>query len=167
MSRFFDWLGQEPTGKAYWKFLAFVVLLNYGFVSWVEIVLNIVGVQLPNSKALEALTQNHTVLFFSLLPLFAAIEEAIFRLPLRIFLKRNLSPRRLCVVVIILSVLFGLGHGGWSGVPIQGVMGVVFCVVYLRCGGLQKKYWKAFLSSTGVHTLHNCIVIGSYMLFST
>jgi len=162
---FFDWLQKEPTGTAFWKFLALIVLLNYGFASWVEIVLTVGGVQFPDSEVLENLVRNHTVIFFGLLPFLVAIEEAIFRLPLVVFLKRNASPRTLCVVVAILSILFGLGHGGWIGVPIQGVMGISFCVVFLKCGGLQKKYWKAFLSSTGVHFVHNFIVLGIFLLF--
>lgn len=160
-----DWLRVEPTGTAFWKFLGLSVIVIFGFATWVEIILNIASLTPKDSKVLEDLLLNHTILIFSLLPLMAAIEELIFRLPLRIFLKRNATPVTLCVVTLVLSFFFGYGHGGWIGVPIQGVVGIIFCVVFLKCGGFQKKYWKAFLSSTAVHFAYNYIAFGAYLLF--
>ncbi len=167
MPKFFEWLSIEPKGEALWKFLALVVLMNCGYASWVYVTTSAFVIDLPDSKVLEDLIREHTLIFFALLPFLAALEELIFRLPLAIFLKYNIQPGALLVVAVLLSILFGLAHGGLVGVPIQGIMGLVFCVVFLKCGGLQMKYQKAFLSSTAVHFTYNILAFSIFLLFGT
>lgn len=165
MLKFFEWLNTEPKGRALWKFLALVILINYGYASWVEVAASAFVIDLPHAKVLESLVREHALFLFALLPFLAALEELIFRLPLALFLKFNVRSETLCAVAFVLSTVFGLAHGGWVGVPIQGVMGVVFCVVFLKCGGLRKKYRKAFLSSTAVHFTYNFSVISLFLIF--
>ena len=148
-------------------FLVVFVFVFFVFAQIIEALYGAFGMMPGGSDDLEFLIQNHPILLFSWLPFFAAIEELIFRLPLRIFIKRNVNFSTLFVVSVTLSVLFGLAHGGWIGVPAQGIMGLMFCVVFLKCGGFQKKYLKAFFSSTLVHFVYNFIGFSLFLKFGT
>lgn len=165
MEKLFAWLEVEPSGRELWKFFAKVIFGLWCFAVIIEAGFNILGVNPPADQRFDYLIKEHPVLIMSLLPLFAAIEEFIFRLPLILFIWKNAQPKTMLMIMIFLSVIFGLGHGGWVGVPIQGVMGFIFCLVFLKCGGMQKKYMKAFFSSTGVHFAYNFIVIGTGIIF--
>lgn len=63
------------------------------------------------------------------------------------------------------SILFGLLHGGIHHIWLQGVSGVLYATVYLKCGGMRNetgKDMKAFSASTIVHAAHNMILIFIY-----
>ena len=91
------------------------------------------------------------VLFF-----FALAEELLFRfLFLADAVKYDASLKIVIGLSIISSVLFGFVHGGAIKIPMQGVFGLVFCYVYLRCGGFQGRFVKATLCSTLSHFLWN------------
>jgi membrane protease YdiL (CAAX protease family) len=51
-------------------------------------------------------------------------------------------------VVAISSILFGYQHGGVGGIMIQGVLGAIFCWVYVKNG-------YSLLSSMTLHSLWN------------
>lgn len=155
----------EPSGFKYWKFLTQVVLVLLCFAIAIAVVIDLLNPPDSSSGQLEDLVKKYPYLLMSLLPLLAALEELIFRLPLALFVRKNVRPLTLVSATLLLSLFFGLGHGGWVGVPMQGVMGIVFCIVFLKCGGLEKNYRKAFFSSTFVHFSYNAIAIGSFLLF--
>ncbi|HSE35488.1 MAG TPA: CPBP family intramembrane glutamic endopeptidase [Candidatus Paceibacterota bacterium] len=167
MDKLYAWLHVEPEGFSLWKFFLDCLFWLFIYTSIVGIFLTHSSTELPSSKALEGFVQDHPVRLFVALPFLAAAEELLFRLPLIVFIKRNSSVGVLAAATITLSIIFGLGHGGWIGVPMQGVMGLIFCCVFLKCGGLHKKYGKAFLSSTVVHFSYNFISFGLFLLFKT
>ena len=78
-------------------------------------------------------------------PLF---EEVVYRLPLSI--AKNMQIKGMVMyTAIISSVLFGQAHwGGVWTVPIQGILGLIFCWVYIKNG-------YSYLSSVFMHFLIN------------
>lgn len=68
-------------------------------------------------------------------------EEAVFRYG-PITLIKSVSPKLVPVVVLVSSIIFGLGHGyGIASILLQGMMGLVFACVYLKNGSI----WYAIL----------------------
>ncbi|GEM_PF-5838991 len=62
----------------------------------------------------------------------------------------------------ILSVIFGILHGGIIFIAIQGMLGFIFCLIFLKTGGLRGALVKPLLCSTATHAVYNVIfVIGS------
>lgn len=77
-------------------------------------------------------------------------EELAFRhLPLTMAKKLKLDPMH---VLMMSSIIFGWGHGGPTGIMLQGVGGFILGYVYLKNG---YSYW----SSVFMHFLWNYIVI--------
>lgn len=81
------------------------------------------------------------------------IEEFLFRwIPLRLA-KRFIKNRLIfwSIVVGISVIGFGYIHGGWPNIFIQGVVGLILVIIFLRFG-----YWYAVLT----HAIYNgfCIV---------
>ncbi len=80
------------------------------------------------------------------------IEEVIFRLlPLGGFIYLCGVTWKVVGVALFSSVLFGYWHGGYASILIQGVSGMIYALVFLKCGGLQKKYFEGLLSSWACH----------------
>lgn len=46
--------------------------------------------------------------------------------------------------ILFASIVFGLGHGGLTGLCLQGVMGLIFSYVYVKEG-----YWSAVVTHGG------------------
>lgn len=77
----------------------------------------------------------------------AGWEELVFRFaPLEI--AKRLDGGFLIPIIIISSALFGWIHNGVGGILIQGVMGAVFCWVYIKNGW---SYWSSF----ALHSMWN------------
>ncbi|NTW14347.1 MAG: CPBP family intramembrane metalloprotease [Candidatus Moranbacteria bacterium] len=90
----------------------------------------------------------------------AFFEELIFRFPLSIPVRRGLSVPVIMIFVAVFSIIFGLLHGTWANIFMQGVVGALFSVVYLKCGGMSGNYPKALAASTVIHFLYNMIALG-------
>lgn len=164
MSAIVRWLRVEPAGWALWKFFACTLISLLIFAWIIEVIYQALGFG-TGRMDFAPLIQERVIFLFVLLPLLAAIEELIFRLPLVIFIKCNAPLGTIALAAILLSFEFGLAHGGWIGVPVQGIAGIVLCTVFLKCGGLQKKYLKAFFSGTFVHFAYNFITISLFLKF--
>lgn len=65
---------------------------------------------------------------FRLIPL-----VALFGASKRIF--PNIKVPRRLFFIIISSFLFGILHGGLDHLLVQGITGVILCIVFLKCGG--------------------------------
>jgi membrane protease YdiL (CAAX protease family) len=102
------------------------------------------------------------LLLFGLSVLFltgALVEEFIFRLfPLTISVKLLGNSTIVIWVAVLSSVIFGYVHAGWAAVPIQGVLGFALALVFLKCGGLQKRSFKAFFVCVFLHFYINMLI---------
>jgi len=92
-------------------------------------------------------------------PLFLAarafLEEVVFRLPLGFARKLKLSARNTLALAILLSMIFGLAHGKIINIFIQGVSGLIYSILFLKCGGYQGKIFKPLVTATATHAMFN------------
>lgn len=126
------------------------VLLGFAVTFiWVTIVtelLKAVGMWEPTTHEVHNLTDFTRVILFGCFihPLW---EEAAFRYAPLTFASLVPGDKAIWPVIIISATIFGLGHGSGSiSILVQGVMGVILSLVYLRSG-----YWAA----VALHTLWN------------
>jgi hypothetical protein len=56
---------------------------------------------------------------------------------------------------MILPAILGYLHGGWPNIVLQGFAGLVYSVIFLKFGGLEKHFVKGLLASSFAHFLHN------------
>ena len=120
---------------------------------------------------------------FLLIPMTALAEEIMFRWGPMIILssiltyyyrngrltKRqffNVEKHCLLGLVILLSIIFGWVHGNIFNVLIQGVSGVVFYIIYLRCffierdnGVRDRLQIVPLIESTTYHAMANAFLI--------
>ena len=155
------WLNEEVSGKRLWHFLALVLL---GKLCYMGLFLGIViALDIPNPdtvfQPVPILTWNFLLMLF----LVALVEEIRFRgIPIMLAHLANAffggKTFWLLLTCLISSWLFGLAHGSYLNLITQGAMGLVFCFVFLKCGGYQrpfKKHLKALAATTLVHFTYN------------
>lgn len=154
------WLEKEI---AWWKMPYYVILA--ALLIWscdhliVFFVLNPLGIEVAGPRiehvqhGLE--TSKHTTDYSTLIQQIPTYlkEEFDFRAPL--FLVAFI-PQLVIPAVLLFSALFGWLHGDLSNLAIQGVSGIIFSVMFLKFGGMQRsilKGLKGLLASTSTHTL--------------
>ena len=120
---------------------------------------------------------------FLLIPFTALAEEILFRWGPMIILssiltyyyrngrltKRqffNVEKHCLLGLVILLSIIFGWVHGNVFNVLIQGVSGVVFYIIYLRCFFIERDHGVRdrlqivpLIESSAYHAMANAVLI--------
>lgn len=150
-----NWIEKEERGIN-----VFFFILRYAFLSLISSsLILIIYLSLDvRMKGPEVFSLHSGQELVWILTIMAFIEEAIFRLPLVIFIRRNWSPKSVLIIAVILSVIFGLFHAGIQSLPMQGVSGFLLSLVFLKCGGLQRKFFKAYLSSTAAHLISNLVI---------
>ncbi len=95
-----------------------------------------------------------------------AVEELIFRAPLAVlampllhFLKGDRFMTLRTVILLAaaaaLSYLFGIAHGGYLCIFNQGISGLLYCLLFLKCGGAAAKLLKPMLATVSVHLSFN------------
>ena len=99
------------------------------------------------------------LIFFSASLFFSALaEEIFFRAPLVYVASIFQSIKITLIAAAIFSIIFGMLHGGLRNILIQGVMGFLFSMSFLKCGGFHGKVFKPLLSATSAHFLYNFII---------
>ena len=157
-----DWLKKEAVGKHVYFLIICSALINLIEALLVNVViytlhnLNIITItERPSNQDIEILSW-----YFLPFLIFAAFkEEIVFRLPLFFAIEREVSFQKMIFFTIILSVIFGLFHGSIVNIFMQGFCGFVFCILFLKCGGYQKKYIKAITVTTMAHFTYNLIIV--------
>lgn len=120
---------------------------------------------------------------FLLVPFTALVEELVFRwgpmlvacLALKYVCRRgsldksqffHVEKRVMLAVVVVSSIIFGWVHGNIFNVLLQGVSGIIFFVIYLRCLFIErdrgvKDHWQVvpLIESTLYHTMANAFLI--------
>jgi len=147
------WLEREARGK--WVYFYIFICLTFTFVYTYSFFALIhffnVHTHHPDREGIELVWYTPFLLFVC-----ALIEEIVFRfLPLHIVIDRKWSLSKILLVAAVMSVVFGIAHGGIFFILIQGVFGFVCSIMFLKCGGLEKRYFKAVAVTTTVHFLWN------------
>lgn len=112
-------------------------------------------IPLDNSRTISV----HTLSFPKSVPFlaFAAMrEEILYRFPL--FFVSSISPRLVIPAAIASSILFGYHHGDLSNIAVQGVIGLILCIVFLKSGGARRDPFKGIAVSGLTHFLYNSLV---------
>lgn len=100
----------------------------------------------PNYKH-PALVTFYTACFLA--PL---IEEILFRkLPLDL-VKASGKNQLLIPTMLFSSIVFAIGHYGGYSIPIQGVLGLLACILYIKN---DSSYWSAW----SLHFIWNLLII--------
>ena len=171
MRRLAVWLRKEPIG--FWKtlrFILFSVALAYVYNLAVELVY-------INNVDLENLDSGIVVplwwIFLLGITLGRVFEELFFRfIPLCLvgeIFKRN--PYHLLATAAVSSLAFAYAHNisgglniGWMRIFIQGVSGLILCAVFLKCGGMNRRYFKAYCASVTTHALLNAAIFAPLII---
>lgn len=151
-----SWLKNELTGIAIPRFILYAVgcMLVYAMAMGVLLIFSEVDIPTSGPLGLRLLS----VELVLSLAFMASLEEFIFRfIPFMIGSMRTytLTVRRAVVITIISSIVFGYAHGSQINILIQGVVGVFFCAVFLKCGGYNGNFFKGFAASSVAHFLYN------------
>lgn len=94
------------------------------------------------------------------LTLFAPFfEELLFRLPLAFFAWLRLPLELVLCLAVLMSIWFGLLHGLAFNILFQGFAGLLYSILFLKCGGLQGKPSKALFVTFIAHAINNSVVL--------
>lgn len=149
------WLGIEVPGGEFISFVGVCLLggffLNF-FALWVMSAFG-VAPEPPRNKIPILVWWFPLFLFVA-----ALIEEVIFRLPLALIVKKWGNSWQLFIAIVLFSMAFGMAHGSVKNIPLQGTFGLIYCLIFLKCGGLQRRYGKALCASTLAHVTMNGII---------
>jgi membrane protease YdiL (CAAX protease family) len=163
LDKLFAWLRVEPKGFRLWLFFIMIIAFTLFYAFLMGNILESAGIHLKERGDILSFLQEMPVIFMCIvIPIGILIEEFFFRLPL-VFLTKA-APKIVLIGTICLSIAFAYIHGGWQQIPVQGFGGLIFCLVFLKCGGLQENPWKAFFSSYFVHIAFDWILLGSILL---
>lgn len=181
MDSFIGWLGRAPQG--FLKKLQFIFSASLLALFWSVAAFSLLGfldvlpplemykvgkidIDGPSFSAVGLLSELITG---------AMIEEGAFRFaPLFLywfiydeFSSSDSFLRGVVPVSILSSVVFGYIHGGWFTLPVQGVSGIIFSVVYLKFGGMQGKVILPFVASSITHFFYNGFIVFPILLLNT
>lgn len=174
------WLRNEPS----WEKVITSFVWQCAAVNWcLLLALCLLFIPLFSLFGIEMHDDNHGVVismttwyFFPQLFGLALQEELVFRfpmlLPLMLF---GFNKKTACLTILPFSFLFGIAHGHLYNLAFQGVSGILFSLVFLKCGGvrcveiLKKTDYttflavldsgtKAIIASTTTHFISNGII---------
>lgn len=157
MNRLLNWLSKEAAGinlcLLVFACIIFDILYTFGAI---KILYSLGGINLlPTatigiSKRLVLLS--YSIYFFIIA---AFREEMVYRLSLMFAIEKFGRSGAVLWVALVISIIFGWGHGGIIHVFTQGVIGLSFSILFLKCGGFQRHYFKAVMVVTITHAFFN------------
>lgn len=107
-------------------------------------------------------------------PFLVAFEEVVGRVIPTLLFVLLLGRRKLTVVPLIAAstVFFifletSVGKDFLSVLIVQGVLGAILQILYLKAGAWHGRAWRGFLAVVALHTLHNwsCAIAGGINVF--
>lgn len=146
------WLEKEARGKYVFFYIIACLAIKCVYTYTVLLLLNLLHA-VPTSPTRVPIPLVWYIPFW--LFAMALMEEIMFRLPLVLCVELKWSVNKTLLVAAALSALFGYAHGGFRFILFQGVFGFLYSILFLKCGGLERRYVKALLVSTTIHFLWN------------
>jgi len=160
VTRFRNWLYEEAAWPQCLTLIAIVITLNYANAFGFSYFWASQGVKLPHHDA--GITIDcwfPFILFFG-----AFCEEFVFRFPLCALVEEGAPLSIILLHAFFASIIFGALHGSVYNITIQGVAGFLYCLLLLKCGGLQHNPIKALVCVVTAHFLFNGILV-SFLFF--
>jgi membrane protease YdiL (CAAX protease family) len=167
MKKLVDWLSQEAEVRQIAGFVLLAALVDVALLYTVKAALINWGiVTLPPTDPAGPQNPFHyynVVTFISILVQAPLFEETIFRLvPLTLVIFFTKKPLGVLSTVVIFAVLFGAIHPyGAIGRAQVAIAGLVFGVLFLKCGGLNSRFVKAWLGAMAAHSVANLFILGA------
>lgn len=157
-----QWLLREPSGNLLLGlchfFLALLVFdLLYPTAWFAEVAKSLPLPEYQRPRPLDPNLRSYMVLLLAT-PL---LEEFFYRVvPLTgaVWLSRWGGWVGIWAITVESSLFFGFRHvptWGWGTIPFYFLVGVVYSLLYLKCGGLQGKILKPFAICVGSHIFWN------------
>ncbi len=157
MGLFFTWLYTKP--KSYLLHIIGLTTALLIYMTTVVIAMTILGVSGPDWMELEDKPVEYRFIFLLFLflgiPLNSILEELIYRMPLTLICRVWPGHHVSLWAAVTSSIIFGCVHGGIATLPMQGVLGIVLSLSYLKCGGMEGKFWRPYAVTVTIHTLYN------------
>lgn len=170
------WLNKEAKGpQIFWLlFYFFAFCLAYSaFVAgpFLEWYLGPEKSEEMNSRMIETLSTLFSISFFYgalIIAVAAFTEELLFRfLPVVVF-RWILGEKTevFFLAAVTSSTIFGYEHGGLVFILSQGVVGFLWFMLYLKCGGFRggRGHFKALATTSVLHFIFNMIIVLSLVL---
>ncbi|MBM3261290.1 CPBP family intramembrane metalloprotease [Candidatus Kaiserbacteria bacterium] len=150
------WLEREIVTKHVPYFVILAILCAFIAGALGQTLLSLWGIQVSKGNVVDIRQALSFWGFMDLMIPAIVLEELIYRAPLMIV--AYLDPPLIIPSILISSALFGWAHGDWTNLFVQGIDGIIFSVVLLKCGGMHNKLVKSALSVTMTHALYNMSV---------
>lgn len=162
MTKLMRWLDKEPSNRQLWLFAigGLIVLVLY----------NLIAVQILRFFSIDTPTLPNNqipifVWYFPFLIIAVAIgDEAMFRMPLFLIAYDLKRSGWILVAAIGSSIVSGLLHMGVHHGDIYhflvfGIGSFIYSLIFLKCCGLHRQPYKAFMVTSAIHIAYNTIVI--------
>ena len=153
------WLEKEACGKQLYGYLAGFVVAGFLWDVIAAEILYLLGIDFSSLSKTEKNIPMLTLTFPLVLIAGALLEEVLFRLPLAFAVHMGWSVNNILAGAFVLSILFGALHGGAPHILVQGGSGFLYSLLFLKCGGYQRKYLKALATASTAHFLHNGMIV--------
>lgn len=156
------WLEREAHGKqiVFYIFgcMSLQLIVGYAVLS----AFHMFSVDVSGISSHVKLVNDITPGLFAAMFMAVITEEALFRFsPLFLAVELNCPLWLIILIAMISSMIFGYVHGNAYNIFIQGIGGFFTCLLFLKCGGLQSNYQKAFGTVIASHYLFNTVIIAS------
>ena len=160
-----SWLLDEPV---YWKLPIYILFASFTLLAigiTIGSALYFLEIDTPPRPDIETLVRMEWDAVISIVLVWVLAEEFFFRF-LPIMIGRSLlnSMPITILLCLISSIIFGYLHGNHWNILVQGVIGMGFCLIYLKCGGINKKIVKPYLTTSAVHFLYNIFLFAPNVL---
>lgn len=154
-----EWLSVEAVGIEVYFLVGFLFLGKRIWAIVLYFTYKLLGYKFPAVKRDNKLTILSPEFPF-LLFYYASLEEVVYRfLPIFGVIEiYSLDFPTLILVIIFTSTLFGIFHGGFHFIFSHGPAGIIYSVVFLKCGGFHSHYLKAFIVTTVMHVMWNASI---------
>ncbi len=154
-----DWLEKERSisGKRLLEFIITRAILILCVANGIVCVLMFIGVDFPKPTNGEIYMLEWS--FPITLAIGVVLEEFGFRLlPLAFTIGLIGNSSWILLVILCSSIVFGVAHGSMWHILVQGLVGVWLSIIFLKVGGFQRKYLRAWLICTAIHFCYNGII---------
>jgi membrane protease YdiL (CAAX protease family) len=180
MKSLVEWVRKEPKGFGETTTtviqIVLVMLLSTLLGNGLAVLWNLFAPAAINSQELkEIIAERASASLYSVVELLVAaatLEELLYRaLPLlatfwllRRCGKSEYRMQAFGVILIATSVLFGVRHGNSFNIFAQGIDGVIFGLLYLKCGGWEGKFYKPYSLAVATHFLWDVYAVATLVL---
>ena len=151
-----SWFKEEAKGTAVLFYMVIFLILDLFLNCLISMLFDVFNVVVPHSEPNSSIL---TFYFPIILLGMAFIEEIFFRFPLVLLVALKLRLWIILAVSVILSIIFGLLHGGIPNIFLQGIGGLFYSILFLKCGGYHGKLIKPLAAAAFTHFFFNGVLV--------